>query len=107
MLSSINSRIRRKERVTHGVGGDGFRVAGPHLSWWNVAADEDAASGCLVSSHGCYRNETLEEHMRNLIIVVVVIAAIAAALWYTPQGRSLLQKFGIASADVVTTTDIS
>jgi hypothetical protein len=49
----------------------------------------------------------LEEHMRNLIIVVVVIAAIAAALWYTPQGRSLPQKFGIASADVVTTTDLS
>jgi hypothetical protein len=45
--------------------------------------------------------------MRNLIIVVVVIAAIAAALWYTPQGRSLLQKFGVATADVAATTDIS
>jgi hypothetical protein len=45
--------------------------------------------------------------MRNLIIVVVVIVAIAAALWYTPQGRSLLQQFGVGSADVITTTDIS
>ena len=45
--------------------------------------------------------------MRNLIIVVVVIAAVAAALWFTPQGRSLLQKFGVATADSMTTTDIS
>jgi hypothetical protein len=45
--------------------------------------------------------------MRKLIILVVVIAAIAAALWYTPQGRSLLQKYGIASADVATATDLS
>ena len=45
--------------------------------------------------------------MRNLIVAVVVIAAIAAALWYTPQGRSLLQKFGVATADVAATTDIS
>ena len=46
--------------------------------------------------------------MRNLIIVVVVIAAIAAALWYTPRvGAGYRKKFGIASADVVTTTDIS
>lgn len=37
--------------------------------------------------------------MRNLIIAVVVIAAVAAALWFTPQGRSLLQKFGVAAAD--------
>lgn len=45
--------------------------------------------------------------MRNLIIAVVVIAAIAAALWFTPQGRSLLQKFGVATADLMTTTDIT
>ncbi len=45
--------------------------------------------------------------MRNLIIVVVVIAAIAAALWYTPQGRGLLRTFGVATADVVAITDIS
>ena len=45
--------------------------------------------------------------MRNVIIVVVVIAAIAAALWYTPQGRSLLKQFGLASADVVGPTHIS
>ena len=45
--------------------------------------------------------------MRKLIILIVVIAAIAAALWYTPQGRGLLQKFGIAGADVVTTTVIT
>ena len=45
--------------------------------------------------------------MRNLIIAVVVIVAIAAALWFTPQGRSLLQKFGIATADLMTPTNIS
>ena len=43
--------------------------------------------------------------MRNVIIAVVVIVAVAAVLWYTPQGRSLLQKFGVGSADLVTKTD--
>jgi len=45
--------------------------------------------------------------MRNLIILVIVIAAIAAALWYTPQGRSLLKQFGVASVDVVAATRTS
>jgi hypothetical protein len=40
--------------------------------------------------------------MRNLIIVVIVIAAIAAALWYTPQGRSLLKQFGVTSPRIET-----
>jgi hypothetical protein len=49
----------------------------------------------------------------KLIIAVVVIAAIAAGLWYTPQGRNLLQKLGVPSADcssgceMLTTTAIS
>jgi hypothetical protein len=37
--------------------------------------------------------------MRTLIIAVIVIAIAAAALWFTPQGRDLLAKFGIATAD--------
>jgi len=45
--------------------------------------------------------------MRNLIILVIVIAAIAAALWYTPQGRSLLKQFGVASVEGVAATRIS
>jgi len=45
--------------------------------------------------------------MRSLVIAVIVIVAVAAALWYTPQGRSLLHKFGEASADTMTATDIS
>ena len=39
--------------------------------------------------------------MRTLIIAIIVIVVAAAALWYTPQGRSILSKFGIASADCV------
>jgi hypothetical protein len=50
--------------------------------------------------------------MRKLIIAVVIIVAVAAALWYTPQGRSLLQQLGVATADCTSgcelvTTDIS
>jgi regulator of protease activity HflC (stomatin/prohibitin superfamily) len=37
--------------------------------------------------------------MRKLIIAAIVIAIAAAALWYTPQGRGLLTRFGIATAD--------
>jgi hypothetical protein len=49
----------------------------------------------------------------KLIIGVIVIAAVAAGLWYTPQGRSLLQKLGVPSADcssgckMLTTTAMS
>ena len=39
--------------------------------------------------------------MRTLIIAVIVIAIAAAALWYTPQGRGLLARFGIATADCI------
>ena len=45
--------------------------------------------------------------MRSLIIAVVVIVAVAAALWYTPQGRDILHKFGVATGDAMTATDIS
>ena len=37
--------------------------------------------------------------MRKVIIAVVIIAAVAAGLWYTPQGHRLLNKLGIATAD--------
>jgi hypothetical protein len=39
--------------------------------------------------------------MRALIIAVIVIAIAAAALWFTPQGRGLLARFGIASVDCI------
>ena len=42
-----------------------------------------------------------EKPMRAVIIAVIVIAIAAAALWYTPQGRGLLARFGIATADCI------
>lgn len=95
-------------RITHGVcTGEAFRWAAGQHSPWDATAHKTEPKGFCYQGTGAIATRVWEERMRNVIIAVVVIVVIAAALWFTPQGRSLLQKFGVASADLTMTTDIS
>jgi len=70
------------------------------------ARTRDAGQAFLLSSCRRFHRASArpEDPMRTIIIAVVIIAAIAAGLWYTPQGRDLLHKFGVAAADCTTSS---